>query len=398
LKTAVWEQLVVLKTTASATMSMDFTATTQYAAVTKVPFPLQCIPFSQITAEQRSDGDFHFEIHTVPIPSLGPSDVLVRLSASGVCGTDVALAAGKIDTQRTILGHEGVGRVVKLGAAITAAQVPLGLRVGVGWIRDVCGNCAMCMTEMGETRCLKQIHSGRAIDGTFSQYTVVPYRYLLPIPELLRDEEVAPILCGGVTVYKALKISGSTPGQFIVISGAGGGVGALGIQYAKAMGFRVVASDVGNEKRAFCVGLGAEIYVDCTRESLKEAVDKVTDRNGVSAAIVVAGSAKAYEASLEILGPFGTLVCVGIPPPTDLVQFHPLQFIDMGIRIIGSMVGTRGDVLEALDFVSRGEVVPAVQMKKLKDLDEIAHKIMIGEVRNAPRPLPTRELRLTHQI
>ncbi|KAH6670578.1 alcohol dehydrogenase [Halenospora varia] len=343
-------------------MSTDLGADTQYAAVT-----------------QHHDNGFQFKILAVPIPALGPSDILIRLSASGVCGTDLALAAGKISPHRTILGHEGVGRVVKLGSAITSERVPLGLRVGVGWIRDICGNCVMCMTEGGEERCLKQLHSGRAVDGTFAQYTVVPYRYLMPIPELMRDEEVAPILCGGVTVYKALKISGSTPGQWIVISGAGGGVGALGIQYAKAMGFRVVASDVGGEKRAFCLGLGAEVYVDCTQESLKGAVDQVTDNNGVSAAIVVAGSARAYEASLETLGPFGTLICVGIPPPTELVQFNPLQFIDMGIRIIGSIVGTREDVLEALSFVGRGAVVPTVQMQKLKDLDEICHKIKTGE-------------------
>jgi propanol-preferring alcohol dehydrogenase len=293
----------------------------------------------------------------------------------------MALAGGKIPTKCKILGHEGVGRVAKIGSGLTTAQVPLGLRVGVGWIRDVCGTCAMCMTEMGETRCLKQIHSGRAVDGTFAEYTVVPYRYLMPVPGQLKDEEVAPILCGGVTAYKALKICGATPGQWIVISGAGGGVGALCIQYAKAMGFHIIASDVGEDKRSFCISLGADVYVDSAAESLKEVVARSTEDYGASAAIVVAGSVPAYQASLETLGPFATLVCVGITPPTGLVQFHPLQFIDMGIRIIGSAVGTRGDVSEALKFVARGEVVPRVQKMNLNALDDIALAFQKGEVR-----------------
>lgn len=325
-------------------------------------------------------GDFRFKIESLPTPDPGPSEVLVKLSMSGVCGTDIALASGKVTPTRKILGHEGIGRVVKIGSGLTAAQVPLGLRVGVGWIRDVCGTCAMCMTENGETRCLKQIHSGRAVDGTFAEYTIVPYRYLMPVPESLKDEEVAPILCGGVTAYKALKICGATPGQWIVVSGAGGGVGALCIQYARAMGFHVIASDVGEDKRSFCMELGAEVYMNSATESMKRIVVKATSELGVSAVIVVAGSASAYQASLELLGPFGTLVCVGIPPPTSLVSFHPIQFIDMGIKIVGSIVGTRGDVLEALKFVSRGEVVPRVQIAKLAELDRIAQAFKTGTV------------------
>lgn len=100
--------------------------------------------------------------------------------------------------------------------------------------------------------------SGLKRDGTFAKYAVVPSRYVIRIPEGSADQLVAPILCGGVTAYKAIKVSGATPGQWIVISGAGGGVGALGIQFAKAMGFRVIAVDVGDAKREDCLQLGAE--------------------------------------------------------------------------------------------------------------------------------------------
>ncbi|KAH8591716.1 chaperonin 10-like protein [Bisporella sp. PMI_857] len=176
---------------------------------------------------------YRLAIEARELPEPGPSEVLIRLSASGVCGTDIALAAGKIRPQHRILGHGSVGRVVRLWSAVPTTQVPLRLRVG--------------------------LHSGRAIDGTFAEYTAVPYRDLMPITEYLLDKQIAPIICAGVTIYKAVKICGATPGQWILISGAGGCVGGLGIQYAKAMGYHVIASDIGKAKKFLCMHLGAEV-------------------------------------------------------------------------------------------------------------------------------------------
>jgi alcohol dehydrogenase, propanol-preferring len=334
-----------------------------------------------LVQRKHDDANFAFKLEDHPIPSIGPSDVLVRISASGVCGTDLALAAGKFGPTCAILGHEGIGRVVQLGSGIPPGSVAIGQRVGVAWIRDMCGSCAMCLTEGGETRCLKQFHSGRSVDGTFAEYTVVPLRYLMKLPEGLSDQEIAPIMCGGVTIYKAIKICGATPGQWVAITGAGGGVGALGIQYAKSMGYRVVAIDGGEQKRNYCLGLGAEAYVDfLTAESVSKAVLRATEERGVRAVLAVAGSKQAYQESFEMMAPFGVLVCIGIPPPTELIQFHPLQFIDMGFQVIGSAVGTRADILDALEFVRRGEVVPKVQSAKLDELDHIMNGLTSGKV------------------
>lgn len=320
------------------------------------------------------------------MPVLGPRDTLVRISATGVCGTDFALASGKLGPSRAILGHEGVGRVVALGSGIEPDQIKIGQRVGVAWMRDVCGSCAMCMTEKGETRCLQQIQSGRKVDGTFAEYTVVPQNYLMKLPEGLADEEVAPILCGGVTMYKALKVCGATPGNWIAITGAGGGVGSLGIQFAKSMGYRIVAIDGGEAKKSYCLELGAEAYVDfLSTKNIPEAVLGATKQRGVDAVLAVAGSSRSYQDSFHFLAPFGTLVCIGIPPPTDLVQFHPLQFIDNGFKVIGSAVGTRTDVLEALEFVARGEVKPRVQTATLEDLNKISDEFKKGEVSFFPK-------------
>lgn len=266
-----------------------------------------------------------------------------------------------------------------LGSAVSKSLVQLGQRVGVAWMRDLCGNCSMCLKEGGETRCLEQLQSGRKVDGTFAEYTVVPEKYITKLPEGLRDEEIAPILCGGVTAYKSLKLCGATAGQWVAISGAGGGVGSLAIQYATAMGYRVVAVDRGPYKRTYCLGLGAEAYVDFLTESgVPAAVMKATGGQGASAVLAVAASGRAYQQSFEMLAPFGIIVCIGIPPPNELVHFHPLKFIDLGIRVIGSAVGTRGDILEALEFVSRGKVKPTVQKTRLENLNDIAKKLANG--------------------
>lgn len=238
----------------------------------------------------------------------------------------------------------------------------------------------MCLLPDGETRCLLQM-TGRKVDGTFAEYTVVPYRYLTPVTEEVEDQFIAPILCGGVTIYKGLKICGATPGQWVAISGAGGGVGSLGIQYAKAMGYRVIAIDAGKEKEEYCMQLGAEVYVDVTSgQDTIAIVREKSGGHGAAAVLVTAGSGKAYQDAIPMLGGFGTLVCIGIPPPSQTVNFHPLTFIDLGIRIIGSVVGTRLDIREALAFVQRGLVMPQVHMAKLEDLSKIKEQITSGKV------------------
>lgn len=322
---------------------------------------------------QRSEGGFTFCITNVQRPIPGPLDVLIQLSVTGVCGTDIGLASGELGPTRSILGHEGVGRVVQLGTAVSESQshIKVGDRVGIAWLRDICGTCDFCMQPGGETRCQEQLNSGRKVDGTFAEYALAPSRYLLRIPEGIPDEQVAPILCGGVTAYAALKNSGGIPGQWIAVSGAGGGVGGLAVQYAKAMGYRVVAIDVGDAKRQFCLDSGADHFIDASSSDPREGVLKATQQRGANVVLACATSGRAYQSALDILAPFGTFVCVGIPPPAQLVSFHPLLFLNSGIRIIGSAVGTRQEVLEALEFVARGVVTPHVVLRTLEDLPDI---------------------------
>ncbi|KAF5605585.1 alcohol dehydrogenase 2 [Fusarium pseudoanthophilum] len=329
-----------------------------------------------------------FEIKQLPRPVPGPNEVLIRLSLTSLCGSDLGMALGHMGPVGKILGHEGVGKVAELGSNISHMDpsVQVGQRVGIAWIRDICGSCSMCIdiANEGETRCVEALHSAKAYDGTFAEYTLVPLRYLARIPPAfddIPDEEIAPILCGGVTAYKAIKNCNLTPGQWVVISGAGGGVGALGVAYAHAMGYRVIAVDAGPGKEEYCKSQGAEHYVDAlSGVDAGKQVKDLTDGQGAKAVVVTATAAAAYQKAFDMLGPFGTLMCVSILPEDVKINFHPLWFIDNGWTVKGSAVGTRADILEALQFVKRRLVIPKIKWANLEDIEGLMEQMSKGQL------------------
>ncbi|OLN81024.1 Alcohol dehydrogenase 1-like protein 2 [Colletotrichum chlorophyti] len=341
-----------------------------------------------LTSKHTSDEKPTFQICNEPRPEPKPDEVLVRLSLTGLCGSDLAMALGHFGPVGNILGHEGVGRIAALGSQVAALDptVQVGQRVGVAWTRDICRTCECCadLVNEGETRCEKALHSGKAYDGTFAQYTIVPLRYLARIPQQfddLPDEEIAPILCGGVTAYKAIKACHITPGQWLAVSGAGGGVGSLAVAYAHAMGYRVIAVDAGQEKSDICKAYGAEHYLDVTQPgSLGEKMRQATGGRGAKAVIVTATATAAYQQAFELLAPFGTLMCVAVLSSEARINFNPLWLIAKGWRILSSCVGTRNDILDALEFVKRRAVVPKVQIGKLEDLQDLVNRMTAGQL------------------
>ncbi len=255
------------------------------------------------------------------------------------CGTDLSLAHGYFGPCQPILGHEGVGRIVAVGSQCTSDAAVVGRLVGVGWIRDACGFCRVCAGHMKDgTRCLRQVFSGRDVPGTLAQYTVVPERYITPLPEDVPSEMLAPIMCAGVTAFKALKVASPIQGSWVGISGAAGEVGSLALAYARQMGYRPIAIDGGERRELACMDAGAEIYLDYQKEdNTRSALLLKTDGELCSAMIVCAGAVTAYEAALDCLDYHGTLVAVSIPPPTSKMSLHPLPLINYGIRIVGSV-------------------------------------------------------------
>lgn len=214
--------------------------------------------------------------HAIPEP--GPHQALVKLIASGVCHTDLHAAGGDWPVKPKlplIPGHEGVGVVEKLGPEVTELEV--GQMVGNAWLWSACGNCDHCRTGW-ETLCEQQVNGGYGIDGSFGEYMLVDARYAAVIPEGADPYEIAPVLCAGVTVYKGLKQTEVKPGQWVVISGIGG-LGHLAVQYAVAMGMRVVAVDVSDDKLALATKHGAEITVNAFAE---DPADVIQERIGAA--------------------------------------------------------------------------------------------------------------------
>ena len=189
-------------------------------------------------------------IEDAPIPTPGPGMIQVKVVASGVCHTDLHAAEGDWPVKPNppfIPGHEGVGYVSGVGAGVK--HVKEGDRVGVPWLYSACGHCKHCLGGW-ETLCHEQQNTGYSVNGGFAEYVVADPNYVGHLPNNIGFEEIAPILCAGVTVYKGLKVTETKPGDWVVISGVGG-LGHLAVQYAKATSLRH-----GNRH----IGLGHRIH------------------------------------------------------------------------------------------------------------------------------------------
>lgn len=262
-----------------------------------------------------------------------------------------------MDVTKGIAGHEGAGIVAAVGEGMEDTW-KVGDRAGIKWIASTCGLCEFCLSDgPDEVNCINQKNSGFSTEGTFQEYVVADGRYTSRIPEGVLDEEAGPIMCGGVTAYSACKRSGVKPGGWIVLPGAGGGLGHFAVQYAKAMGMRVIAIDGGDAKRDLCKKLGAEVFIDYTNtKDIQAEVMKATGF-GAHGVIVTAATKEAYASAPGFLRPNGTVVVVGLPKdPSVLAGAPPIMMALKRLNIVGSVVGTLKDVEEALDFTARGLV------------------------------------------
>lgn len=312
---------------------------------------------------------------------LAPGQVLIKLAYSGVCHTDLHAMLGDwpLDNKLPLIGgHEGAGEIVAI-AENTQTYLKIGDKVGVKWLADSCLHCEYCRRGF-EQNCPDAKLSGFTVDGSFQQYVVSFASHVSVIPDGLPLDAAAPILCAGVTVYAALKNSGAHTGQYVVIPGAGGGLGHLALQYARVMGLKTIAIDTGADKEKLCMELGATTWLDFKKEKdIVAAVQRVTDGLGAHAAIVAAASADSYEKALEYLRPRGTLVAVGLPNDTKIkadVFFTVLQ----SKRIVGSYVGNRQDAAEALDLAATGGIKTHFSVEPLENLPGVYERMKNGQV------------------
>ena len=314
-------------------------------------------------------------VREVPVPTPGPGQALVEISATGVCHTDLHAADGDWPVKPTlpfIPGHEGAGTVAALGPGLT--HLKEGDRVGIAWLHSACGHCDFCLSGW-ETLCLGQKNSGYSVNGTFAQYAMGQADYLGRIPKNLSFVDAAPILCAGVTTYKGLKETNARPGEWVVISGVGG-LGHVAIQYAKAMGLHVAAVDLGPEKMALARKLGAEISIDAKTQDPPTEIQKQI--GGAQGVLVTAVSTVAFKQAFGMLRRGGTCVLVGLPPGD-----FPVSIFDMVLNrytIRGSIVGTRLDLEEALAFAAEGKVRATIETLALESINDVFKRLRTGQV------------------
>ncbi|GLA87617.1 hypothetical protein AtubIFM56815_002043 [Aspergillus tubingensis] len=211
------------------------------------------------------------------------------------------------------------------------------------------------------------------------EYTIVNSKYLMRIPEDVSATEAAPTLCAGTTAYRAIRTSGLTSGQWIAIIGAGGGLGHLAIQYAKASGLRVLGIDTGPSKRELSCKLGVTSYIDFMETpDLTADVIRVTE-GGPHGVIVVSSSSRAYEQALTCARKMGIIVCIGITPNKMHFPVGPEYFVARGVRLTGSSTGTMEDTREALQYVRDGRVKPMIVEVRLEDIGSCLQVLERGE-------------------
>lgn len=314
-------------------------------------------------------------IEEVPVPETGPGQILVKIAATGVCHTDLHAADGDWPFKPKppfIPGHEGVGHVVAVGAGVR--HVKEGDRVGVPWLYTACGHCRHCLGGW-ETLCEEQKNTGYSVNGSFAEYVVADPDYVGHLPDNVGFVEIAPILCAGVTTYKGLKVTDAKPDDWVVISGIGG-LGHLAVQYAKAMGLNVIAVDVDDAKLELARQLGAALGVNALKADPVAFVKK--EVGGARGVLVTAVSTKAFQQALGMLGRGGTVSLTGLPPGD-----FPVSIFDTvinGLTIRGSIVGTRLDLQEALNFAGEGKVKATIETEKLEDINDIFARMQHGDI------------------
>ncbi|WP_250441770.1 alcohol dehydrogenase AdhP [Caballeronia sp. AZ1_KS37] len=314
-------------------------------------------------------------IDEVPVPTPHRGEILVKIAASGVCHTDVHAADGDWPVKPPlpfIPGHEGVGHVAAVGADVT--HVKEGDRVGVPWLYSACGHCDHCLSGW-ETLCHAQQNTGYSVNGGYAEYVVADPNYVGHLPKNLGFDEVAPILCAGVTVYKGIRATDTRPGQWLAISGIGG-LGHMAVQYAIAMGLHVVAVDVDPAKLTLARELGAKLTVDASTADPAAVIQK--EIGGVHGAVVTAVSRSAFAQALGTLRRGGTVSLIGIPPGD-----FPLPIFSTvlnGITVRGSIVGTRRDLQEALEFAAEGKVRAHIHRERLENINAIFADLKGGRV------------------
>ena len=325
-------------------------------------------------AVQISKPGGNFEVVDRPIPQPGRGQVRIKVEACGICHSDALVKEGHwpgVQYPR-VPGHEIVGRIDALGADVTLWKP--GQRVGVGWHGGHCFQCDACrrgdfaLCQFGKITAI-------TFDGGYAEYMVAPAEAVAAMPDDLPTDEAAPLLCAGITVYNSLRNSGARSGDLVAVQGIGG-LGHLGIQYARRMGFRTVAIGRGGDKEALARKLGAHDYVDTSAGAPAEALQKL---GGAQVILATAPDSKSMSALVDGLAGNGKLLIVGAG--MESLTVTPLQLIGGRKSIQGWPGGTAKDSEDTLRFSSLTGVRPMIERYPLEKAAEAYEQMISGRAR-----------------
>ncbi|KAK3691891.1 hypothetical protein LTR37_018384 [Vermiconidia calcicola] len=346
------------------------------------------IPANYKAVVYDKSGEVSTKVVELDMPEPGPGEVLINLTHSGVCHSDLGIMANRWSMlpyptpEGQVGGHEGVGKIVKMGPGTDGSSRKVGDRVGVKWIAAICGSCPPCLAGY-DALCFNNKTSGYHHPGTFQQYVCSPADYVTPVPESLPSDMAAPMLCAGLTVYSSLRKCGAESGNWVVLLGVGGGLGHLACQIAsRGMGFRVIGIDAGS-KKDIAMECGAELFIDFEKQNAAEEVKKATGGLGAQACVVLTASNGAYEMSIDLLKFGGTLICAGIPEGEmkAITKAFPQIIIGKALTIRGVAVGNRREAIETLEFAERGIVKTHFRTVKMDGLTKVFEEMDRGEVK-----------------
>jgi D-arabinose 1-dehydrogenase-like Zn-dependent alcohol dehydrogenase len=311
----------------------------------------------------------------LPLTEPGPGFVRIRVEACGICHTDAATIEGGFPglTLPRVPGHEVIGKIDAIGGAVQGWT--LGQRVGVGFLGGHCGICAPC--RRGDfVNCQRQPMTGVHVDGGYAEVMIAQANALTSIPDELRPDEAAPLLCAGLTTFNALRKSRARAGDLVAIQGVGG-LGHLGIQFAKHMGFRVAAIARGPAKRELAKRLGAHDYIDSVNQ---DAIAELQKLGGARVILATAADSKSMSPLVAGLAAGGELVLAGVGGD-EPIQVNPIPMI-FGQRVIsGTLTGSSIDSEDTLSFSALQGIRAMIETVPLDKAEEAYRRMMKNEAR-----------------
>src|SRR5467141_943619 len=310
----------------------------------------------------------------LPIREPGPGQVRLRVEACGVCHSDAATVEGQFPglTLPRVPGHEVVGRIDAVGLDVSNWKI--GQRVGVGFFGGQDGQCQPC--QRGDfVNCAHPVVTGITADGGYAEVMIAEARALASIPDELTSAEAAPLLCAGITTFNALRNGGLRAGDLVAVQGVGG-LGHLGVQFARHMGFRTVAIGRGRDKEKLAQDLGAHAYIDATVEDSAAALQRM---GGARAILATGTSGAAIGPLVSGLATRGKLIVVGAP--ADPIQLNALSLLFGGRSVYGSLTGTPIDSEDTLAFSVLANIRPKIETVPLEQAADAYARMMQGKAR-----------------